>query len=78
MSYLNIPRFYPRQLVRVSTVYLFPDEAADHALARVRSVQRDPRDLQAPMYTVQLLTGAHSGQEHEALEVALTPLGMGI
>jgi hypothetical protein len=58
-------------LVRVATVYLYPDGPADPALARVEAVHPDPRDIQAPRYTVTLLTGAHRGEQHEVAEIAL-------
>jgi hypothetical protein len=52
-------------------VYLYPDELAGQALARVEAVHPDPRDLQAPRYTLTLLAGAHRGERHEAAEAAL-------
>jgi hypothetical protein len=56
-------------------VYLYPDEPPLRTLARVEEVHRDPRDIQAPTYTVTLLTGAHVGETHELPEMPLSPLG---
>jgi hypothetical protein len=75
MSYLHIPRYHPRQLVRVSTVYVSVDEPPTRALARVEAIRRDPRRVLAPTYTVVLLAGAHAGETHELPEAALAPLG---
>ncbi len=75
MSLLHIPRYIHRQLVRASMIYLYPDEPPLRALARIDHVHRDPRDIQAPTYTVMLLTGAHMGETHALPEMALSPLG---
>ena len=75
MTSLHVPRFYLRQLVLVSTVYLYPDEPTGCVLARVEAIHHDPCDLLAPSYTVRVVTGGRRGHLHAAQEVALSPLG---
>jgi hypothetical protein len=71
MSRLHIPRCAHRQLVRVATVYLYPDEPAGHALARVEAIHPHPRAIQALRYTVTLLAGAYRGERHEVAAMTL-------
>jgi hypothetical protein len=72
---LYIPRYALRQLVRLASVYVFPDEPPSHVLARVELVRLDPNDFRAPNYVVRVFAGAHAGEEHETPEMALAPLG---
>jgi hypothetical protein len=75
MSLLHIPRYHPCQLVKVAMVYIYLDEPMDRVLARIEAIHPDPHDIQAPTYTVTLLTGAHAGETHELPEMALSRLG---
>jgi len=75
MSVLHIPRYAPRQLVRVALLYVYPDGPVSQTLARVESVQPDPRDVQAPTYAIKLVAGPHAGETHEVPEIALSSLG---